>query len=525
MTPPAHPFEKPAAQQQAHKRLLEALNRCDAFIRWNPNAPGAHCTRGFVLHALKRFDEARESYASAIGLDPDFAEAYYGCGNALQKLDRLNEALESYTRAIALKPDYALAYNNRGNVLRELGRADGALQNYTRAIELKPDAALAYNNKGNTLKALDRFDEAVENYDRAIAIKPGFAGTHIERGNALRELHRLEEAIESYDRAIELAPDFAETYWNKSLCTLAMGDLEEGWRLYEWRKKMLRPSRLPKYLRPEWSGKTSLEGKTLFIRAEQGLGDTIQFSRYALLAESMGAKVILSVQDPLAILLTGMGRTIETIAVSTPPRGFDCHVALLSMPLAFKTDLQSVPAHIPYLRAEPDRVLKWKSRIGSHGFKVGICWQGGEGTADAGRSFPLACLRGVAGLSSVRLISLQKHAGLGQLSDLPADMKVETLGLVFDSAPAAFTDTAAAMECLDLVVAADTAVAHLAGALGRPAWLALKHVPDWRWLLERADTPWYPTMRLFRQTIRGDWSGVFAAMEERLAQRVGFRGV
>jgi hypothetical protein len=275
---------------------------------------------------------------------------------------------------------------------------------------------------------------------------------------------------------------------------------------------------LRSYPQPAWTGKESLDGKILFIYPEQGLGDTIQFCRYAELAEARGAKVILSVQDPLVRLMRQLGPTIGIVGQDAAPPDFDYHVALMSLPWAFRTDWNTFPARIPYLRAEPERVGKWRRIIGNGGFKVGICWQGNRrGQVDAGRSFPVRQFECLAGLPGVRLISLQKNDGAGQLLDLPAGMTVETLGDDFDSGGDAFVDTAAAMENLDLVITSDTAIAHLAGALGRPTWIALKHVGDWRWFLDRSDSPWYPTVRLFRQSQRGDWAGVFSEIERQLA--------
>jgi tetratricopeptide (TPR) repeat protein len=536
-------------------RLGEAVQSFDRAVAIKPDYAPAHYNRGNAMLALKRPNEALQSYNRAIGLKPDFADAFHNRGNALKELNRFGEAIRSYDRvielrpgdapaynsravalrdfgrpedavrsadrAIQLKPDFAPAWHCRGIALQDLGRREEALLSYDRAIELMPAYATAYNNRGNALQSLDRLEEAIQNFDRAIALEPGLAETHFNKGNALKSLSRLDEAIASYGRAIALRPEYPDACWNKGTCLLLSGNFAEGWLLHEWRKKKSGSYGIRNFRQPTWTGGESLEGKTLLIAGEQGFGDTIQFCRYALLAEAGGARVILSVQDPLVRLLTGLAAGIRIVGWTTESCDFDYQVSLLSLPMAFNTNLGNCLATIPYLRAESDRVEKWQERIGLHGFKIGICWQGARGgEIDAGRSFPVGLFEAIARIPHVRLISLQKNAGVEQLHDLPKGMTVESLGDAFDNGADAFVDTAAVMESLDLVITPDTAIAHLAGALGRPAFVALKQVPDWRWLLRRADSPWYPTLRLFRQEQRGDWPCVFAAMQAELGERI-----
>jgi tetratricopeptide (TPR) repeat protein len=504
-----------AVEHHARGRLSEAMDLYDTILKLDPNAAGAHCNRGILLHSVGRFDEAIRSYDCAIRIQPNLAEAFNSKANALHDSARSAEALPHYDRALALKPGFAEAYHNKGKALHALKRWLESVECYDRAISLNPDYADAYYNKGNALQDLQRSSEALQCYDRGIALRPNFAEAFTGRGNALTDLKRLDEALASYDRAIGIRGEFPDAYWDKGICLLLAGRFDEGWPFFEWRKK--RAVESPSYPQPTWTGKENLEGRTLFVYAEQGLGDTIQFSRYAVLAQEKGAKVTFAVQHALMRLLKSLGSGIVIESLAAKPAAFDNQIALMSLPMAFGTRLNTCPAAAPYLRAEPERVAKWKRQLGMQGFKIGICWQGNkQADIDVGRSFPVRHFEAIAQLPDVRLVSLQKYDGVEQLRDLPHGMKIETLGEDFDAGPDSFVDTAAVMECLDLIITSDTAVAHLAGALGRPAWVVLKYVPDWRWMLDRPDSPWYPTLRLFRQPRPEDWSGVFASMEAQL---------
>jgi tetratricopeptide (TPR) repeat protein len=503
-------------------KLNEAERRFEKIVRREPDNFAALHLLGVISLQTKRFERGAELIAKSIALHPNDAFAHRNLGFALSHLKRFEAALASFDKAIALNPRLADAYCNRGIALNALKRYEDALASCDRAIALDPAYAEAHHNRGLVLNELMRHEEGLASLDKALAINPQSPGAHYDRGTILAELARFEDASASYDRAVALKADFADAYWNKSLCTLRKGKFGEGWPLYEWRKKTPQPAGLRIFSQPEWLGVGDLTGKILFVHAEQGLGDTIQFCRYAPLTESLGAKVILSVQDGLVRLLRTLSPTLEVVDSKTVPTHFDYHVALLSMPLAFRTIDDNIPHEVPYLRAEPDRVRKWRDALGTGGVKIGICWQGNKrASADAGRSFLLSQFRGVSMIPGVRLISLQKSDGAEQLTDLPAGMNVEILGDGLDSGTDAFLDTAAVMESLDLVITADTAIAHLGGALARPTWVALKHVADWRWQLERDDSPWYPTMRLFRQARRDDWKSAFDDMERTLRAQIG----
>jgi len=422
-----------------------------------------------------------------------------------------------FTAALAAQPGYAEAWNNQGIAFQHLGRPEDALASYDKALAVAPENGDIWNNRGVALQELDLPKEALASFERSLAANPGSARAWNNRGLALNSVGRVEEAVASYDRAIAIDPRHADAHWNKGLAALQLGRFDEGWGLYDWR---LRRSdlALPRACdKPLWNGREDIAGKTLLICSEQGLGDTIQFCRYASMTAAKGADIILSVQDALVPLMAGLGAGVTIIGESEAPPSFDRHIPLLSVPLAFGTNAHNIPVKIPYLFSEPARVERWKARIGAAGFKIGVAWQGGNrGRVTRGRSFPLLALEGMARIPGVRLISLQRKDGLDQLNTLPVQMAVETLGDDFDAGPHAFLDTAAAMESLDLIVTCDTAIAHLAGALGHETWVGLQYVPDWRWQLDRSDSPWYPTMRLFRQSASGNWQSVFAAMEEAL---------
>lgn len=496
-------------------RKSEALELIAAALRVKPDAPAALMNQALLLEEMQRPEDALASFDRVLAVRPDFASAHFSRANTLRDMGRLEEALSAYDRAVALRPPYIEALNNRAGVQRALSRVAEALASYEAAIAVTPDSAILWKNRGNILRELNRFEEALASYDKALAIYPDDAPAWDDRGAALHALRRFDEAMASFERAAAIDTDYAPAHFHRSLGFLQEGRLPEGWPLWEWRQKLPAAARrnLPG---PRWTGAEEIAGKTLFIWWEEGLGDVIQFFRYARLAAARGAKVIFSAPDCLQRLLAGKG--VEIIGPDHHPPQFDYHIPLLSLPLAFSTGMQTIPAEVPYLTAEPERVKHWGQTLGDAGFRIGIVWATAT-SRSLGRSFPLAALEDVAKLPGVRLISLQKNDGLEQLSQLPPGMQVEIPAPTFDEGSDAFVDTAAIMQNLDLVITADTATAHLAGALGRPVWLALKYAADWRWFLDRADSPWYPTARLFRHTSDGDWAGVFAQMKAELARR------
>ena len=499
-------------------RQQEGLGCYDQALAIRPGHVDALCNRGYALQLLDRQEEALASYDQALAINPNAAEALNNRGNVLYALKRLPEALESYDRALAVKPDYAEALNNRGTVLNALEQRQRALESYDRALAVKPDYAEALNNRGNVLLALKRLPEALESCDRALALKRDYVDALFNRGNVLAELKRVEEAVASYDQVLALNPNYWNARNNRTNCRLLLGRFKEGWKDYEGRREIAGSKPNSEFV--TWQGE-DLSGRHLLVFAEQGLGDTIQFCRYLPLLVQRGCRVSFLTPARLVRLLQPSVRPVEIVSELKNIPGIEFQVRLMSLPYKFNTDLSSIPNKVPYLKAEPQLEARWRARIGSQRFNIGIAWQGNP-DGDQDRNIPLEEFVPLTRIPGVRLICLQKlmslpkGAGLDQLARLSQDGTIEILGNDFDNGPDAFIDTAAVMNGLDLIIASDTSIVHLAGALGRPAWVALKHVPEWRWLLDREDSPWYPTLRLFRQPQPGNWRPVFLNIEREL---------
>jgi tetratricopeptide (TPR) repeat protein len=516
---------KPAASLAEAARICQEGNALQSLKRWyeaiaiynkalvlKPDYAEAYNNRGVALKELKQLDEAIASYDKAIALKPDYAAAYSNRGNALKDLKRLDEALASYDKAIALKPDYARAYSNRGVALNDLKRFSEAIASCDKAIALNPAYAEAYNHRGNALKNLKRLDEAIVSYDNAIALKPDYAEAFGNRGNALKDLKRLDDALASYDNAIALKPDYADASWNKALAYLRTRRFDVGWRDYEARKRKKMPVANRTYAKPLWLGDSDISGKRILVHWEQGLGDTIQFCRYIKMLEDAGATVIFAPQTSLKVLMRSLAAKAQLADADDPTLSFDFHCPLMSLPLAFKTDLATIPRAKNYLSALDDKVMTWAHRLGEKTKpRVGVVWSGSaENAVDDDRSIELEIFRQVFD-ERFQFVSLQKDVRDKDKAWLE-NAKIPYFGDALDD----FTDTAALCHVMDLVISVDTSVAHLAAALGKAVWVLLPWFADWRWMLDRDDSPWYPSMRLFRQKIRGDWDGVFQRIEQEL---------
>jgi Flp pilus assembly protein TadD len=483
--------------RELYERVLEA----------DPRHAQARHLLGVIAHQAGRHDAAIAHIEQAIALDAGNAGFHNNLGLAYQAAGNPQAAVASLSRAVRLQPAYAPAHNNLGISLRELGRLEEAVACYRLALRLQPDFAKALNNLGNALRELDRLDEAAACLQQAIRLAPGYAEAHYNLGLLLADQGQVQAALACQEEAIRLDPDYANAHYNRALCWLTLGDFTAGWPEYEWRSRCKRfpVSTGPA---PPWDG-ADLAGKTILLHAEQGLGDSLHFIRYAGLVKRPDATVLLECPDALTLLLArckGIDRTVQSGELRT----CDYRVPLPSLPGLFAT----IPASIPYLFNDSGIVGRWRRELSTMpGLRVGIVWQGEPGNPrDRHRSVPLGRLGPLADLRGVRLFSLQKGPGAEQRSAV--GFPIVDLGSRFDT----FADTAAAVVNLDLVVTVDTAVAHLAGALGVPVWVALPNAADWRWQLEREDSVWYPSMRLFRQSRRGDWEAVFGRMAAELAR-------
>jgi tetratricopeptide (TPR) repeat protein len=549
-----------ALQSHRTEHAVELITRAIEFV---PNAAGAHSNLGIALNKLKRFEEALASYDKAITLNQGYAEAYNNRGVALKGLKRHGEALASYDRAIALKPDYVEAHYNRAHTLNALRRHEQALascemaiafkpdaaeaydirgsalyglnlhkdaiESFEKATTLKPDYAEAYSNHGLALAALNKHEEALASYDKAISLKPDFPEAHNNRANELTILQRPEQALAGYDKAIALKPDLVDAYANKSLLFLLQARFEEGWRLYEWRKKKTYPIAPRLYSQPLWSGDENIAGKTILLYGEQGLGDAIHFCRYTKLVSDLGARVVLEVPKSLARLFKSLGGVAELVEAGCPLPYFDYHCSLMSLPLAFRTNLSNIPATIPYLKSDSDQALFWKERLAkTRKLRVGLVWAGGllphmpeTWNIKMRRNIPLAKLASLKH-PDIEFYSLQK--GQPGESELPELVRNKWDGpdiIDFTSRLNDFADTAALVENLDLVISVDTSTAHLAGAMGKPVWILNCYETCWRWLLDRSDSPWYPTVKLYRQEKPGAWDDVVRRVKIDLISAAG----
>lgn len=523
-------------------QLDEALANYDRAIHLKPDNADAYYNRGNALQKLNRLDEALSSYDNAILFRRDNADIYFNHGNVLQKLNRLDEALSFYDKAIALKTDHKDANINRVATLIELGRLEDvtsnygasevlayashffylansflerkqpekALSSYDKAILLRPNYADAHFNRAIALAELDRLNESLASYDKTILLNPDYADAHFNRAITLVELDRLEEALASYDKTIAISPNYVKAHWNKSLLNLLKGDYLTGWEGYEWRWKhepihMLLGGKR-EFTEPLWLGNETLIGKRVLIYAEQGLGDTIQFSRYIQMVKDLGAHVIFEVPEPLIEIFQGIGGVDELILKGQPLPIYDYQCPLLSLPLAFKTNLTNFHKFEKYLFPNYNKVKAWKKELGAKTKKrIGIVWKGGTALKDdANRSLKLEQLVQIMQYD-FDYICLQK-----EISETEKEILTAKKIRFFSDKIKNFSDTAALCNLMDLVISVDTSVAHLAGTLGIRTWIMLPYMPDWRWGLHSTESPWYPSIRLYRQTTKKDWSNVLS---------------
>ena len=499
------------------KRYEEAIAFAGRALEINPNLVEAWSNKGTLLNELKRYDEAIAHYDQALKLKPDYAEAWSNKGAALHELKQYDEAIAHYDQALKLKPDYAEAWSNKGASLGELKRYDEAIAQCDQALKLKPDYAEAWYNKGASLGRLKRYDEAIAQCDQALKLKPDYAEAWYNKGASLGGLKRYDEAIAHYDQALKLESDFQEAAWNRALVKLLLGNYEEGWELHElrWKTDALKVANRS-YQQPLWLGKEPLIGKTILIWAEQGLGDTIQFCRYIKMVADLGARVIFEVQEPLLQSLLNLEGVSELIPLGKQVPYFDFHCPLLSLPLAFKTTVDTIPNRVPYLNPDLNKLAYWKAKLGEkHNLRVGLVWSGGfrlnqpeTWHINERRNIPLSTLEAL-NVPKIDFYSLQKG--------IEAEAELETLQLSkwggpniidFTKELIDYSDTAALIANLDLVISVDTSVAHMTGAVGKPIWILNRFDTCWRWFVDKSDSPWYPTATIFNQATNGDWESV-----------------
>jgi tetratricopeptide (TPR) repeat protein len=518
-------------------RFDVSLDLARRAVSLDPNSAHFRCSLGNALQALGRADEAVAEFRSGISLDPNHLDCLNNLGNALVARNELDESLALLRRAISIKPDFPEALNNMGNALiarRDLeqavsilrsavelrpqspeilntlgtalqanGQTEQAITTLQKALSLRPDYPQALNNLANALADRGDFPAAVEAARRAVTLQPTYAEAWSNLGTALQQTKESDPAIAAFRKAIELKSDFSIAHFNLGIALLLAGRFDQGWPEYECRRG--RPEALP-----DMAG---LKGKTILLHAEQGLGDTIQFARFIPMVAKLGARVILHCHSELARLLETVDGVEQVVTPADQTPESDLRFPLMSLPRHFQTTLQTIPNATPYLRADGELSSRWRKRLPGNSVKVGLVWSGRR-TPNPRRSIPLTELTPLTQVPGISLVSLQ----VGEVAKDPATIPGFENVLDFTGEIHDFSDTAALIENLDLVISIDTAVAHLAGAMGKPVWVLLQFVPDWRWMLDRADSPWYPSMRLFRQPSFGDWRTPIMQVAQELSQ-------
>jgi tetratricopeptide (TPR) repeat protein len=505
-----------AVALRAMGRLADALADCDRALEIDPRFAATHSERGRLLAEISRLEEALQAYDRSLELDPRSKDAFYDRGLVLIKLRRFEAAIASFDKALQIDPTFVTALINRGSCLQELNRQQEALASYDAALAIEPDLAAALDNRGSVLLELNRVDEALESFDKAIARKPDLASAFYNRGTALIELRRVEEALANFDQAIARQPDFPSAIWNRGLGRLLLGRYREGWDDHEWRWKSDRMiSAQREFAQPQWDGRVDILGKTILLHAEQGFGDAIMAARYVQRVVQTGSLVILEVPTDLVPLLAEIDGVAQVVARGQALPEFDCHCPLMSLPRAFDTTLETIPADVPYLSVPETHRKKWEARLPkTRALRVGVNWAGNVvHPNDRNRSIEAIHMLPLLLKMDTQIFSLQRDLREGDAALLRDYPQIANLSEGRES----FADTAAIVSWMDLIISIDTSIVHLAGALAKPVWILLSFAADWRWLLDRDDSPWYPTARLFRQPSRGDWASVTQRVAKELS--------
>jgi len=533
--------------------LNDAISLFKKAIELKPYFANAYYNLGLTYQDMKEYDKAIYNYERAIKIEPNFVEAYNNLGIVLRKVFRLDESVACFKKALQINPNLANTYNNLGLSYQDKEQYDEALKCYQKALQLNPNLADAYNNIGNVLRTKEEFEDSLKYYEKALSLNPNLPESYIgigcyyqqkedmdkamiyykkalsidgdskdayfSMGAIYSEKGMNDESIDCYRKAISINPNFVYPHYNISFCLLLKGNFEEGWAEYEWRWKTKEFEALRRdFGKPRWYGE-EIRGKRIFLTCEQGLGDAIQFVRYAKRVKDLGAEVILEVPKVLHRLFMYVEGIDSLVIVGSELPNFDVYCPLLSLPYVFKTNLETIPNEVPYIKVNSETIEMWGEKIekGKDRLNVGIAWTGNpKHKRDKYRSIRLEKFAIFNELKGVRYYSLQVGVGSEQLKEVGSKFEIVDLtGEIKD-----FFDTAGLIMNLDLVITVDTSVAHLAGALGKQVWVFIPFVPDWRWMLNREDSPWYPTMRLFRQNERNDWDSVIKRVYEELGKLV-----
>lgn len=506
-------------------QLAQALEHFERTVHLRPDFAEAHYNLGLVQARLGNLDKAIANYKQTITLKPDFPSAHFNLANAYTETNLPDQAAKHYQVVLRLSPQHVKALTRLGALARQCGRSDEAISLLQRALQVNPQYDQAYKELGLVYTDLCEFDKTLDCFHTLVQLRPNWADAHCNEGAALNQLCRYQEAIAKYDAALALEPDHACAHWNRALLLLLLGRYAEGWSEYHWRLRTdaIHLGQAHTHTQPRWGG-SCFQGKRLLVHYEQGLGDVLQFIRYLPLVKARGGTVIFAAPKAIAPLVKDWP-CIDTLLVSGRKSGgeaaFDLCVSLMDLPGLFQTTLENLPGTSPYVRAEPARIKHWAQRFPEPGFKVGLVWAGGAVGRDRVaslklRSCQLQDLAQLGVIPDVALFGLQKGPGAAQVDAHTQAFLIRNVGEAF----ADFSDTAAAIGNMDLIISIDTSVAHLAGAMGKPTWVLLKFDADWRWLLERSDSPWYPSMRLFRQARNETWPVVIERVTQALQTQV-----
>jgi tetratricopeptide (TPR) repeat protein len=481
-------------------------------LRLGPNIFEAYMNLGNAFMAKGQIDSAVSVYRKAINLNPRLIDIYDSLAAALRIKEQFDEAISYYQKALQIDSRSWKIYCNLGDTFQEKGQFDEAISYYQKALQVDPHSSDIYNSLGIVFHNKRDYDKAITYYEKCLELNPTFSTATCNMGKALHKKGQLNEAITYFQKTLQLEPYLTDAHWNMSLALLTAGNYKQGWKEYEWRAK-LKDYYQRRFPEPLWNG-FDIKGRTILLHTEQGFGDNIMFIRYATLIERLGAKVVVECQKELKLLFRNADGITQSIARGEQLPDFDVHCPLLSMPLILGSTLETIPATTPYIRIDSVLLKRWRDKIchDSSKLKIGLAWASGIGDLSQAKSFPLDTLSPLGQHGGIAFYSLQKGRGAEEAKHPPADMHLIDYTAEIES----FSDTAALIEQLDLVISVDTAVAHLAGALGKPIWTLLPTEPIWQWMLNREDTPWYPTMRLFRQPSPGDWESVIAKVKDEL---------